>query len=1072
MNITILGWGGLILILFVTTFGIWWCITLTFCLLIFVVGGLTLLYLKHGESSHKYYISLYRSRTESPKPGINKVLLLLGSSQSPYRLDRRLTGSQVIDESLQEIIGYVLRDYVSPWYNRVSTDEEFPHEVRKTAQKVIVTFAGRMKEVDWIPYLTTRMVDDAASHLRLFRQARTKMKQRMKQNREASSSSSPSESKRSGSSKPSSAGDQLEVLSANSNIAAASSTTTTTITTTTITTTTTTTAATTATTSKLPPVDLESIFFDLEVTMEDNLLCRDLVCMEKENERQYLQDLSEVLLYLLLPADDFHCKPLRFLLRELLVSSVILPVLNLFSDPDYINQIIIWLCKEIPMTSEVFLTALRVTDNKEELYATRDLVTKEIGQLRSRDSGGEDDTSIKQQLSSLIYLRKVIDNRLTRLKEGADTDSVGLPSHIDWNRLLTPGCKLFALPLDVVLKNNIALAYFIDYMTSIGSQAYLFFYLNVEGWRVSAEQQISDHELQKLKGAGDLKLVNPTMENMKEAAYSIFEQYLSEKASPRIRIDETLVKRLLFKLRTENPAETWFDEVQAAVYDKLQTEERFLPGFRSSVGYVKLLAELDLLKDPSSRSDEEDSQSLDEMSLSDSVSLASFDSDLAGGTMITEHAAGPSTIGGDAVTPVGEPASSGQLVPLDGHLTTVNLENDPVRRAQLQQGPFTLAAEIIETGIVNDHGKTYGIYAVSVAKRYETGYQEKWHVYRRYSDFHDLHQKVKEKYGDLGKLTFPGKKTFHNMERAVLEKRMKMLNDYLQILLQAGVMETHPNLQGMVLAFLEQGDYDRGVTGGQISRTIDTLVNPLKSSMRSVGQAVRTMPDNLLSTVDGVMDGISKVFQTRTIRPSGFYESMKVGASLHVETDDNIPLRIMLLLMDEVFDLKSRNQWLRRRIVTLLRQIIRTMFGDIVNRRILDYVSWMTSPEQVADYLRAFKQSIWPNGSKAEPKLPRDEATRMRTRVAAKVALLSSLSDELKHIIGSETTRRGLLCVFELFQHPVLNRRLLYVLLEGILETLFPQHNLPTIFRKLHSRSSRVRDDFKTLQRSRQDLRR
>jgi sorting nexin-13 len=88
------------------------------------------------------------------------------------------------------------------------------------------------------------------------------------------------------------------------------------------------------------------------------------------------------------------------------------------------------------------------------------------------------------------------------------------------------------------------------------------------------------------------------------------------------------------------------------------------------------------------------------------------------------------------------------------------------------------------------------------------------------------------------------------------------------------------------------------------------------------------------------------------------------------------------------------------------------------------------------------------------------------------IVCLNIFTDELKHIIGSETTRRGLLCVFELFQHPVLNRRLLYVLLEGILETLFPQHNLSQIFRKLHSRSARVRDDFKTSQRTRSDLRR
>ena len=63
----------------------------------------------------------------------------------------------------------------------------------------------------------------------------------------------------------------------------------------------------------------------------------------------------------------------------------------------------------------------------------------------------------------------------------------------------------------------------------------LFIYI-IAGWRVSAEQQISDMELQTLTGAGDGRqskgqLPNPTLENMKEAAYSIYEQYLSEKAS-------------------------------------------------------------------------------------------------------------------------------------------------------------------------------------------------------------------------------------------------------------------------------------------------------------------------------------------------------------------------------------------------------------------------------------------------------------------------------------------------------------------------------------------------------------
>ena len=43
----------------------------------------------------------------------------------------------------------------------------------------------------------------------------------------------------------------------------------------------------------------------------------------------------------------------------------------------------------------------------------------------------------------------------------------------------------------------------------------------------------------------------------------------------------------------------------------------------------------------------------------------------------------------------------------------------------------------------------------------------------------------------------------------------------------------------------------------------------------------------------------------------------------------------MLLLMDEVFDLKSRNQWLRRRIVAILQQIAKHMFGESINRFVM-----------------------------------------------------------------------------------------------------------------------------------------
>lgn len=57
------------------------------------------------------------------------------------------------------------------------------------------------------------------------------------------------------------------------------------------------------------------------------------------------------------------------------------------------------------------------------------------------------------------------------------------------------------------------------------------------------------------------------------------------------------------------------------------------------------------------------------------------------------------------------------------------------------------------------------------------------------------------------------------MERNVREKRMKMLNDYMRILLQLSVIKSHPILQNELLTFLES-EYDKGSASGQLAKTV------------------------------------------------------------------------------------------------------------------------------------------------------------------------------------------------------------------------------------------------------------
>lgn len=57
----------------------------------------------------------------------------------------------------------------------------------------------------------------------------------------------------------------------------------------------------------------------------------------------YLNDISDVALFLLMPTEDFRSRPLRFLLRELIVENVFIPLLDILSNPKYIDKSIVWL---------------------------------------------------------------------------------------------------------------------------------------------------------------------------------------------------------------------------------------------------------------------------------------------------------------------------------------------------------------------------------------------------------------------------------------------------------------------------------------------------------------------------------------------------------------------------------------------------------------------------------------------------------------------------------------------------------------------------------------------------------
>lgn len=59
---------------------------------------------------------------------------------------------------------------------------------------------------------------------------------------------------------------------------------------------------------------------------------------------------------------------------------------------------------------------------------------------------------------------------------------------------------------------------------------------------------------------------------MKEAAVSIYQQYLSGTANPKVIIEDRLMKNLWQRMNSEMVSENWFEEIQASIYCKLQVK--------------------------------------------------------------------------------------------------------------------------------------------------------------------------------------------------------------------------------------------------------------------------------------------------------------------------------------------------------------------------------------------------------------------------------------------------------------------------------------------------------------------
>uniref|UniRef100_T1JVM1 Sorting nexin-25 n=1 Tax=Tetranychus urticae TaxID=32264 RepID=T1JVM1_TETUR len=150
--------------------------------------------------------------------------------------------------------------------------------------------------------------------------------------------------------------------------------------------------------------------------------------------------------------------------------------------------------------------------------------------------------------------------------------------------------------------------------------------------------------------------------------------------------------------------------------------------------------------------------------------------------------------------------------------------------------------------------------------------------------------------------------------------------------------------------------------------------------------------------------------------------------------DDNIAEPLYNLLT-EIFELKGAMGFLRRTLIIF----VHTTYGQTINKQLRETVSWTFSESMLHYYLSNLKLAMWPDGKLAQSREPSNEATRRKNQFEAKRLLIDNVPDILSNLFGQQNCRKGLIKLFDFIQDQNLNKQLLYEILEAFLLQFVPQ---------------------------------
>jgi sorting nexin-25 len=336
-----------------------------------------------------------------------------------------------------------------------------------------------------------------------------------------------------------------------------------------------------------------------------------------------------------------------------------------------------------------------------------------------------------------------------------------------------------------------------------------------------------------------------------------------------------------------------------------------------------------------------------------------------------------------------------------------------------------------------DDGREFALYVIEVQR--QAGDQMPaavWAIPRRYSEFHDLHQKLRRRYPSTRSLEFPRRRMVMKLQKQFLQNRKTALEQYLQQLLQLPDVCRSRELR----SFLSQSTITSQQDVSKESNAQDIVSRIYNSVTEGMDEFLGNVPvldqlsvagQNLISAATTQL-GMAQA-DVVPLDPGPVAEAEAELAAFEDKELEPFVKPICDIFL-ETFELNRGNNWLRGRAVIV---VLHQLLGGTIERKVRELVTGFVQEDSLIRYIDMVKETMWPGGGKMREAKPRTAAEKKKSKTEAAAMLATLVPDLAGSVVGRANAQAASRRITATMNNARLNQHLVFTILDEILGVLF-----------------------------------